>query len=152
MGKASEFGEDYSPRILVVHDDNLIRGLLYGLLESEGYEVLATASGAEALAILGQARRPIDLLVTDFRIPEMSGERLALECLSSGRGVRVLYVSAACDCEEAELEKDLLKLKFPVAPRRAVELLKKVKELLLVKLPAETPGRFITLAAGSHVM
>jgi len=152
MRKTSEAGKDYLTRVLVVYDDSLIRGLLYTLFESEGYEVLAGRSGVDALTILGQSRRPIDLLVTDLRIPELSGERLAQECLFSGRQLRILYVSGPCDCEASVLESELLKIEFVAGPYRADELLRTARELLLAGAFKQTPHKFVALAAGSQVM
>src|SRR5262249_1667358 len=57
-----------------VDDERSIRVGLKGLLSREGYEVLLAENGAEALHTL--ARQPIDLMLTDLRMPNMDGVSL----------------------------------------------------------------------------
>ena len=58
-------------RILVADDEPSMRELLSIVLRREGYEVLLAASGAEAVRVL--ERRHVDLLISDLRMPDMSG-------------------------------------------------------------------------------
>ncbi len=58
-------------RILVVDDEEQMRGLLAKVLDKSGYQVAACGDGAEALAVL--EKEPMDLVVTDVRMPGMSG-------------------------------------------------------------------------------
>lgn len=61
-------------RILVVDDEEDVRGILtYGLI-SAGYECLSAASGVEALAILEE--NPVDVVVSDINMPHMTGLEL----------------------------------------------------------------------------
>ncbi len=62
--------------ILVVDDDPLVAMSTANMLEDLGHDVIATQSGSEALAIL-QNGRGIDLLITDFSMPRMTGLQLA---------------------------------------------------------------------------
>jgi CheY-like chemotaxis protein len=58
-------------RILVIDDEADIRETLAALLSSVGYEVSTAESGAAAVE---QAERaPFDLVITDLRMPDMSG-------------------------------------------------------------------------------
>src|SRR5580658_2244671 len=77
-------------RVLLVDDDRSIRHALYTLLESEGYEVLAAGNGLDGLAVFRQSTRPIELLVTDYNMPRMSGLELARECSYQQRTVRAV--------------------------------------------------------------
>lgn len=65
--------------ILVVEDERAVRALVARILTRSGYEVLTAASGEEALALLRSSDRPIDLLLTDVVLPNMSGDELAAE-------------------------------------------------------------------------
>jgi response regulator RpfG family c-di-GMP phosphodiesterase len=61
--------------ILVVDDDEAVRGMLKSGLQLSGYHCLAAGTPGEALKIL-QAY-PVDVVVTDIKMPEMSGLELA---------------------------------------------------------------------------
>jgi DNA-binding NtrC family response regulator len=63
--------------ILVVDDDAAVRETLCVLLEGEGHRVTAAASGAEALEALGES--PFQLMLTDLRMPGMTGIELLKE-------------------------------------------------------------------------
>ncbi|MGH9009630.1 MAG: response regulator [Acidimicrobiia bacterium] len=58
--------------VLVVEDEVKIRELLRAYLEREGFEVVSTGSGAEAIG-LAQLARP-DLVLLDLRLPDVAGE------------------------------------------------------------------------------
>jgi signal transduction histidine kinase len=58
-------------RILVVDDDAPVRRTLAGLLRASGQDVFEAASGAEALTCL--ATTPVDLVLTDLGMPEVTG-------------------------------------------------------------------------------
>jgi len=58
-------------RVLVLDDDEIIRGFLSEALNDEGYEVRQAASGREGLNVL-QEWRP-NLILLDLMMPEMDG-------------------------------------------------------------------------------
>jgi len=59
------------PRILLIEDYADSRQMLTLLLESMNYSVLPAANGKEALSTL--ANNDIDLILTDFNLPDMTG-------------------------------------------------------------------------------
>ena len=61
-------------RILVVDDDPSLRRVLQVQLEQEGYEVATAASAQQTLSVL--QLRPFDLVITDLKMPGMSGLEL----------------------------------------------------------------------------
>jgi putative nucleotidyltransferase with HDIG domain len=61
-------------KILVVDDEEMIRDLCSHILSSEGYSVTAVPSGETAIEELG--RTPVDLLITDIKMPAMDGLEL----------------------------------------------------------------------------
>ena len=63
-------------RVLVVDDESLLRRLLERVLRDGGYDVVSARHGAEALSIMAEKR--VDVVVTDFMMPRMSGVELAL--------------------------------------------------------------------------
>ena len=61
-------------KIMIVDDDPDILDVLKITLEGEGYEVTEAPNGEEALGII--KKRAPDLLITDFKMPKMSGDKL----------------------------------------------------------------------------
>lgn len=59
------------PHVLVVDDDGAVRDMIVLLLRSHGYETEAASDGAEALALMRQARPCLVLL--DIKMPIMDG-------------------------------------------------------------------------------
>lgn len=68
--------------ILVVDDDETVRETSADMLEELGYAVMQASSGLEALEMLGRYR-DVDVMVTDIRMPGMSGFELC--DVASGR-------------------------------------------------------------------
>lgn len=64
------------PRILLVDDNELIREMAADILQDERYQVAQAGDAQEALAQLQQSGR-FDLLLSDIRLPGMSGRELA---------------------------------------------------------------------------
>jgi len=64
-------------RILVADDDESLRSVLKQVLSMDGYEVILTASGEEALAAF--RKEPCSLIITDIRMGNMSGIQLLQE-------------------------------------------------------------------------
>ncbi len=79
--------------VLVVEDEEAVRTLACRVLRTKGYRVLEAASADLALAILGGATDPIDLLLTDVVMPGMSGPTLAQRLIGQHPSLRVLYMS-----------------------------------------------------------
>ncbi len=79
--------------ILVVEDDELVRGFVIAQLESLGYRTIAAANSRAALRYL-EIGQPFDLLFTDVVMPGgMTGPQLAAEIARRRPGIRILYTS-----------------------------------------------------------
>jgi signal transduction histidine kinase/ActR/RegA family two-component response regulator len=91
-------------RILVVDDDPPVRRVLCRMIEAMGHRTLEAGGALEALKLA--AAQPIDLLVTDVLMPEMTGFALARHLLDAGIGVPVLFISGHPERAGA-LEQDL---------------------------------------------
>jgi CheY-like chemotaxis protein len=85
------------PQILVVEDDEAIRGLVAEVLRDDGYDVSEAANGAEALEFVG-VNSP-DLIVLDLMMPVMDGWTFVERCRRSGRcrEVPIVVTSASHD-------------------------------------------------------
>jgi signal transduction histidine kinase/CheY-like chemotaxis protein len=83
--------------VLVVEDDAPVRALMSRILRSGGYRVLTAASGQQALDLCEQGATPVDLLVTDVVMPEMSGRQVAERLARIVPRLKVVYMSGYTD-------------------------------------------------------
>jgi len=77
--------------LLLVDDETGILSALRRTLRREGYEILTAESGAEALEAL--AREPVDLVLSDQKMPGMSGTQLLGEVARRHREVARLVLT-----------------------------------------------------------
>ena len=70
------------PTILIADDDPLILRLVAVALVPEGYDVITASNGRQALAASRAHPGPIQLLLSDVQMPEMSGPELCKEIRS----------------------------------------------------------------------
>jgi len=77
--------------ILLIDDDNLLRGLLRINLEEAGYTVTEARDGKEGLAL--QAQSPADLVLTDLIMPEKEGVETIIELRKKHPKVKIIAMS-----------------------------------------------------------
>jgi two-component system response regulator PilR (NtrC family) len=111
------------PRILVVDDEQSMRELLAIVLKREGYEVQLAENGQTAIALL--ERDPFDLLISDIKMPDMSGVDVLRAAKNIDPHVLAIMITAfastdtaveamrlgACDYLSKPFDVDLLKMK-----------------------------------------
>jgi CheY-like chemotaxis protein len=78
----------------MVDDDDELRGLLRALLEGDGYQVFSCRDASRALRVFA-SRGDIDLLLTDFQMPQMSGLELSQRITKMQPDLPVLILSGA---------------------------------------------------------
>ena len=81
--------------ILVIDDQEPIRALLRAALEGDGHEVLEAANGL--LGLERYRERAADLIITDIRMPEMTGLKLMVELNRRVPHVKVLAMSGGLE-------------------------------------------------------
>jgi PAS domain S-box-containing protein len=79
--------------VLVVEDDDGVRGVVHAVLEEQGYNVISTRSPDAALDMVVRDAPPIDLLLADVVMPGISGPALAHKLESAGLQMKVLFMS-----------------------------------------------------------
>ena len=84
--------------ILAVDDDPLVLENTAAMLMELGHKVLEAHSGAEALSLLEQRR--VDLIITDYAMPGMTGEELTQRILATQPELPVLMVSGYASLPE----------------------------------------------------
>jgi PAS domain S-box-containing protein len=128
--------------VLVAEDQPEVRRLALRILKSNGYRLIEASSGPEALELSRRHDGPIDLLVTDVIMPEMTGRELAARLRESRPQVKVLYVSgytADIIGREGVLDAEVAYLPKPFTP---AQLAIKVREVLG---QPETLGKILVL-------
>jgi two-component system response regulator (stage 0 sporulation protein F) len=86
--------------ILIIDDEEPIRGLLRSALEAEGYEVAEAVNGRDGLERYRDT--PADLVITDILMPELNGLDMLLELTREFLHAKVIAISGAGE------EKNLL--------------------------------------------
>lgn len=84
-------------KILLVEDEDTVRGLAREILEACGYEVFEASNGVEAFTRFKKECADIDLLITDIVMPEMGGRELSEWVLKTRPDTRVLFTSGYTD-------------------------------------------------------
>ena len=114
--------------ILVIDDEPMVVAVLRDLLEGEGYEVVTATSGPEGLDVFSESDP--DLVITDMRMPEVSGVDVLEAIRRENSEVPVIVLSAAASKQAAERVAEL-DGQFTMKPWIDEELLGSVRELLL---------------------
>lgn len=98
-------GEEHRAAILVVDDDVDVRDALAAALESEGYSVLSTASGAEALEVL-RSRAIARVILLDLMMPLMDGYEFRAQQQEDPTiaEIPVIVITAGASVATAELD------------------------------------------------
>ncbi len=86
-------------RILVVDDEESLREVLTIMLHREGYRVEAAADGAQAVARLKE--QTFDLVISDIKMPRLSGFELLAHVKERAPETMVLMITAFSSTEEA---------------------------------------------------
>jgi CheY-like chemotaxis protein len=118
--------------ILLVDDEEAITYVFQRYLERAGYRVTAAVTPGEALAICRTGM--LDMLVTDFRMPGMTGASLIARVRELHPGLPALVVTAY-GAEVEVAAADVRVLNKPLAPQ---ELVDAVAQALAAAHPTST--------------
>jgi two-component system, cell cycle sensor histidine kinase and response regulator CckA len=130
MLRAQPAGERNLETILVVEDDELIRGCIVAPLTRAGYEVLSAGNGAEGARVFERHSEALDLLVTDISMPGMLGTDLARFARKIRPDIKVIFASGSVHLEETNPQTYIQGSVFLSKPFTIEELLRTVKEVL----------------------
>jgi len=148
------------PRILVVDDEPSMRQMLAIVLKREGYDVSLAENGRSAVAAL--ERGPFDLLISDIKMPDMSGVdvlRAAKQVDPDILGIMITAFAStetaieamrlgACDYLSKPFDIDLLKMKV----REKVENRHLKQENVLLKRTLGLSHQFSNIIGRSETM
>ncbi|MBI5834607.1 MAG: response regulator [Armatimonadetes bacterium] len=119
-----------SETILVVEDEVAVLTITERVLTNLGYTVVVANSGHQAMEILRDTSRTVDLLLTDMVMPEMSGAEVAAAARSERIGLPVLFVSGYAESVLAGMGATLGTTELLSKPFTAPELAEKVRLVL----------------------
>jgi two-component system cell cycle sensor histidine kinase/response regulator CckA len=117
--------------ILVVDDDDAVRRILRKVLESKPYRVVDSGHPVRACELFDGDPAAIDLLVTDLKMPAISGQQVAAHVWGSRPDLPVLFISGYTDHEYAQ-ELHGPRSRFIEKPFSSDVLLEQVGELLAI--------------------
>ena len=116
-------------RVVLVEDDDLVRGQLLRHLAALGCEVSAHANGLDALDALADGDR-VDLLMTDINMPGgLNGRQLADHARLLDPGLRILFTSGHTDDPVLRAVRHDPRAGFIAKPYRRADLARKLAEL-----------------------
>jgi two-component system, cell cycle sensor histidine kinase and response regulator CckA len=106
------------PVVLLVEDDDPVRELLGRALRCNGFEVVAAASGEEALDL--EPTRPVDLLLSDVMLPNQNGFEVASQIRRRSPHIPVIFMSgyydqAVAEAAHLDISSTILQKPFAVA-------------------------------------
>ena len=127
---------DADKTILVVEDDEAVRGVIAAVLADLGYPFIETAEAKTALAVIDSGRQ-IDLLVTDVGLPGMNGRQLAEIAMARKPGLKVLFVTGYA--EQAAQRQGFLTdgMQMITKPFVITELASRIRSILVPDKPLE---------------
>lgn len=88
--------------LLVVEDENSLRGSITRYLERRGYRVLSASNGPEAIHLVHSQKPRLDLLVTDLGMPDMNGRELWQRLNSELGTLPAVFMSGYADNQDHE--------------------------------------------------
>jgi CheY-like chemotaxis protein len=118
------------PSILIVEDDDQVRGFVRTLLVGEGYRILEGRTGAEGILVAEQADRPPDVLLSDMLLPELSGYDLAVTLREKFPQLKVILMTGYVEGEIVQRCISELNATFLDKPFQPAQLRKVVRDML----------------------
>jgi CheY-like chemotaxis protein len=108
--------------VLVVDDDSGIRSYIKTILQSADVHVLEAGDGLEALEVFQVWRGRIDLVITDIRMPRMTGTDLAISLRSDCPAIPLIFVSAEpAPMDMNDPKKGFFFIEKPFSPKVLLE-------------------------------
>lgn len=114
-------------QILIADWDEFERVHLWKILEKAGHELLFAKDGKQAIETW--EKNPIDLVITELLMPELSGLRLIRELVDRDPGVRIIAISLE-NADQLDLAEDFGAAKILFKPVKPKALLNAVEETL----------------------
>jgi PAS domain S-box-containing protein len=119
-----------SGKILVIEDEELIVQIIQTVLQKNGYQFLVARNGEEGIQLYQEHQNEIDLVFTDYGLPQLTGAQIFERLRTVNPDIKVLFASGNMD---PELRRVLLLAgarAFLQKPYSMQALLEKIHEIL----------------------
>ena len=126
--------------VLIVEDEEALREVTRRIFTRSGYQVIAAANGAEALAVAAGYDGEIHLLVTDVVMPNMLGKEVVERMLLIKPSIEVLYMSGYAQpvlASQGRLDQDAHLVEKPFS---SATLIAKAGQILAGHFAGSHPG------------
>lgn len=128
-------------KILIIDDDVDICTLLKRFLERKGFEVITAFNGIDGVE---KARvEKVDLVLTDFRLPDKNGLSIIKEIRSSDLSLPIIVITGYSDVKQAVKSIQLGAYEYVTKPIYPEEILDKIEEALLANKRSDEPQQSI---------
>jgi DNA-binding NtrC family response regulator len=128
-------------RILIAEDDADLRDLLQDDLEDAGYETVVAIDGRAAMTHVERGRERIDLLITDMRMPGLSGDELLNAVRTRRSEAPVIVITAFGSVEQAVEMVKAGAFQYLTKPFDTDDLLRAVADALEKSAPQREQAR-----------
>ena len=114
----------------MVEDEDVVRALACRGLREQGYTVLEARHGLEALKVVERNHQPLDLVISDVVMPELSGRELGARLAVLRPEMPILFMSGYTG--DDVIQRGLLEpgVPFQQKPFTPEALARKVREML----------------------
>jgi CheY-like chemotaxis protein len=114
-------------RVLVVDDEQVLCELVARMLREAGYEVVTACDGETGLDLIATAAESFDLVVTDSRLPGISGRELVARLRAGRPTLPIVHLTGSLRCGGVGFPSDVRTL---IKPFDLPQLIPTVRELL----------------------
>ncbi|MBL8203727.1 MAG: sigma-54-dependent Fis family transcriptional regulator [Blastocatellia bacterium] len=128
-------------RILIAEDNADMRELLQDVLDEAGYEVIVAADGRQAQVQIEREREMLDLVITDVRMPGITGDELLTQIRARRAEVPVIVITAFGSVEQAVEMVKAGAFQYLTKPFKNSELLNVVTQALNSSQTQRTQAR-----------
>ncbi|MFN9744298.1 MAG: ATP-binding protein [Betaproteobacteria bacterium] len=116
--------------VLVAEDESSVRDLVSRILTRQGYTVLLSVDGRDALRVAAEYSAPIHLLLSDVVMPQLNGSELAAQLLGTRPDIKVLFLSGYTDDDVLRNGVTSATMAFMQKPFTVHQLATRVREAL----------------------